>query len=83
MHIPSALQLGILPKKYIEESHDDGDDDVENDNDDEEEKNDENEEKNDEDEVKLVFALFIICSAGRTALLVHGLPLSVPPTLSP
>ena len=83
MHIPSALQLGKLPKKDIESSHDDGDDVVENDNGDDEEKNDEDEEKNDEDEVKLVFALFIICSAGGTALLVHGLPSCVPPTFSP
>ena len=70
------LAIGNIAKKDIEESHDDGDDDVEY-------ANDEDEEKNDEDEVKLVFALFIICSAGGTALLVHGLPLSVPPTLSP
>ena len=84
------LAIGNIAKKDIEQSHGDGDDDVENDNDDkeekndeDEEKNDEDEEKNDEDEVKLVFALFIICSAGGTALLVHGLPLSVPPTLSP
>ena len=59
-----------------------GDDDVENDND-VEDQNDKDEEKNDEDEVKLVFALFIICSAGGTALLVHGLPSCVPPTFSP